>query len=95
MARSTQGWPPESALDAGDADEANASGRYLAPRGVRWYTCDKCGFLFKSTDTRISEVTGLRLCTTGPNDYDDYSQDPRILGNYHSKIYPGGEETTE
>jgi len=94
MARSTQGWPPESALDAGDADESNASGRYLTGRGIRWYTCDKCGFLFPSTDVKIHPISNLRLCTTGPNDYDEISpSDPRVKQNYFSRVYP--EETTE
>jgi hypothetical protein len=87
--KDTQGWPPESALDAGDADEADASGRYDAGRGLRWYVCDKCGFPFPSNELDIHPVTGLRLCRVGPNDYDEYpDSDPRLQGNYHSRLYP-------
>lgn len=74
MAQSTQGWPPESVLDAGDADEEDASALRNTP-GERWYSCDKCGQLFAESDTIIDEITGLRVCTTGPNDYDRVDPD--------------------
>jgi hypothetical protein len=66
--RDTQGWPPESTLDAGDADFADASGRYVSKRGDRWYDCDKCGFLYPASETIIDETTGLRVCLD--HDYD-------------------------
>ena len=88
MARSTQGWPPESALDAGDADKADASGMYDTP-GERWYECDRCGFLFPSSETIIEEATGRRVCLTGPSDYDEENGvDPRLIGNQISRVYP-------
>ena len=92
VTRSSQGWPPESTLDAGDGSEAEASGLYPTP-GERWYQCAHCGFLFRSSDTVIDEVTGFRVCTTGPSDYDNHENDPRVRGNYLSRVYP--EEVTE
>lgn len=67
ITRDTQGWPPETTLDAGDASEENASG--LWETNERWRTCDKCGFQFPESDTILDEKTGLRLCLTGPKDY--------------------------
>ena len=94
MAVDDQGWPPESALDAGDADEADASGRYLTPRGIRWYVCDKCGFLYPSDETVIDDITGRRVCTIKCQDeYDE--NDPRLGGNYFSRVFTGQEETIE
>ncbi len=90
--RDTQGWPPESTLDAGDADEADASGLFDTP-GERWYRCDKCGFLFPSSETLIEEATGLRLCLTGPTDYGIDESDPRLIGNNLGRVYP--EEVVE
>lgn len=92
VTRSTQGWPPESVLDAGDGSETEASGLWDTP-GERWYSCAKCGFLFPSSDTVIDELTGLRVCTTGPNDYDDHDNDPRLRGAYLSRVFP--EEVVE
>jgi hypothetical protein len=87
----TQGWPPESELDAGDASETQASGRYPTERGVRWYSCDKCGFLFPDYELMRDPVTGLLECTTGPNDYDAVEDDPRIKGLQFSRTLPDEE----
>lgn len=87
MARDTQGWPPESALDAGDASEANASGLFDTP-GQRWYTCDRCGFLFPESETVLEELTGLRVCLTGPSDYDRVDPgDRRLQSNLGSLLF--------
>lgn len=95
MTQSAQGWPPESELDAGDGSEANASGLWDTP-GQRWYSCDRCGFLFPMKDTVIEENSGLRVCTTGPTCYDrPDSNDPRQRGLAASRLFPGAEEVTE
>lgn len=95
VTRSTQGWPPESTLDAGDADEADASGLYDTP-GERWYECDRCGFLFPKSETRVEEITGLRVCTTGPEDYDEPDpKDPRLRGFAGARLFQGTEEVTD
>ena len=73
MVQSTQGWPPPG-LTASDGDENEASGLRNTP-GERWYSCDKCGQLFVESDTIVDEITGLRVCTTGPNDYDRVDPD--------------------
>jgi hypothetical protein len=73
MTRDTQGWPPESTLDAGDADEADASALWYSEE--RWYTCDRCGQMFPKSRTIIEDETGLRVCTVGPHDHDKPSPD--------------------
>lgn len=87
--RDTQGWPPESTLDAGDADEADASGLSDTP-GERWYECARSGQLFRSSETVIEEITGFRVA----KDFEDIpdERDPRIRGIGASRLFPGGEE---
>ncbi len=89
--RDTQGWPPESVLDAGDADEADASALRNTP-GERWYECERCGQLFAESDTAIETTTNLRVCTTGPNDFDRVDPDDiRLLGT--SRLFLPEEST--
>lgn len=38
--------------------------------GERWYECERCGFMFRESDTTVEGHTGRRVCTTGPNDLD-------------------------
>ena len=73
MVQSTQGWPPPG-LTSTDGAEANASGLRDTP-GERWYSCDRCGFLFAESDTIIEETTGSRVCLTGPHDHDRIDPD--------------------
>ena len=95
VAQSTKGWPPDSTLDADDADFNDASGLFDTP-DARWYTCDKCGQLFPSFDTIIDAITGARLCIAGPFDADDNpDNDPRLTGNFLARVYSGEEEITE
>ena len=90
MVQSTQGWPPPG-LTASDGDEVNASALRNTP-GERWYSCDKCGFLFAESDTIIDEVTGLRVCLTGPHDYDRVDPDDARLKGISRLFLP--EEAT-
>ncbi len=92
VTRSTQGWPPESELDAGDADENEASGRFNTP-GERWYSCERCGQLFPSSQLIIEVETNLRVCTTGPHDHDKPSPDD-IRAKSTSRLFLP-EEVTE
>ncbi len=69
MVQRPQSWPPPE-LTSTDGDYANASALRNTP-GERWYECDKCGQLFAKSDTIVDEETGLRLCLTGPHDYDE------------------------
>jgi len=92
VTRSTQGWPPESTIGAGDADEADASGLSNTP-GERWYSCDRCGFLFPTSQLIIEVETGLRVCTTGPHDHDKPSPDD-IRAKSMSRLFLP-EEVTE
>ena len=73
VTRSTQGWPPPG-LTSTDGDEVNASALRNTP-GERWYECERCGQLFAESDTIIEDTTGLRVCTTGPNDHDRVNPD--------------------
>jgi hypothetical protein len=38
----------------------------------RWHYCERCGFMFHESDTAIDPKSGKRVCTIGPNDYDDH-----------------------
>jgi hypothetical protein len=55
----------------------------------RWYQCDRCGFTFHESDTAIDPRTGLRVCTIGPNDYDepDTGRDAVVLTNPRTPYY--------
>lgn len=91
MARDSQGWPPESVLNAGDASEANASGFHDTPR-QRWYQCARCHFIYPMNETIIEENTKKRVCK---KDYDPIDKnDPRQRGIHLSRMFPGSEEVT-
>lgn len=84
------------AIDTTGWTEADASGLWPVDRGVRWYRCDRCGFLFPSTDVQVEPHTGLRTCTTGPNCHDEQSKnDPALLKLYQQLIFLTDEEVTE
>ena len=93
MAVDTQGWPPESALDAGDANEDNASGIYDEGAGIRWYECQRSGMLFPSSEMEFEEITGLHVAERFADRPDP--MDPRLSGVGGLRIFPGKEETTE
>ena len=82
VVRDTTGWT-----------EADASGLRDTP-GERWYSCDRCGQLFPESETIVEETTGLRVCLTGPKDYDEPDiDDVRISGAATSRLF-GPEEVT-
>lgn len=92
MARSTQGWPPESTLDAGDADENDASGLHDTP-GERWYEDDRSGWLFPSSETHLEPITGLRVSDRFGDIPDP--KDPRLRGIGNSRVFMGTEEVKD
>ena len=89
MTVSTQGWPPPG-LTASDGSESNASG-LSDTEGQRWYSCDRCGQLFPEFETIVEQFTGLRVCLTGPKDFDKPNPDD-IRSRGFSRLFSTEEE---
>jgi hypothetical protein len=56
-----------STLDGPLSDQWSAQGF----RGEEWKECELCGWVFPSSELTIQPETNLRVCTTGPHDFDE------------------------
>lgn len=61
------GTPQSTTVADPTSDQWSAQGF----KGEEWQDCELCGWIFPASELTIQPETGLRVCTTGPNDFDE------------------------
>lgn len=75
----------------GTPTEENRSGFY--PTEERWYMCDRCGWWYPKSETRLERWSGLRACL---KDYEEESYHNETLRAMRlQSIFQRREEQTE